>query len=106
MIGIVLGITLPIVYIVIGSAVGTRIYAKGIEPECKRSIANGGGHKEFHIDCEMGAILGGIGWPLAPLVLLGRRIGTGKRIFGFRARKAEKIAKRIADMEREIGIGA
>lgn len=102
MIAILLGITLPIVYIIFGSAIAFRVYGKGVENECRGRIKDGRGHSPYCTDCGIVAGLGGFFWPVVPLVWLGKAIGTKQRIFGFRARRAEKVAKHIAEMEREI----
>jgi hypothetical protein len=102
MLAILLGVTLPILYVVIGSAVGFRIYGKGVERNCKVNIEHGGGHHPYCTDCMLGGVFGAMFWPAMPLIWLGKRIGTKQRIFGFRARRMEKVAKHIAKMEQEI----
>ncbi len=103
MIGIFLGVTIPVVYIVMGSAIGFRSYAAGIEKDCRRSIKNGRGHSGL-CECPSFATVAALFWPVIPLVLVGRRIATKKPVFGFRLRRAERVAKRIAEMEKELGI--
>jgi hypothetical protein len=106
MIAILLGVTIPIVYVVGGAAIGFRLRNSKIG--CGNSSYSvcpfkepGDRHKDM-CDNAPASVLGGIFWPLIPLIWLGYRIGTRKRIFGFRARRAERVAKNIARMEKEI----
>ena len=47
------------------------------------------------------AAIGALWLPLIP-VWIGTRIGRKKRVGGFRLRKAERLAKHIADLEKEV----
>ena len=104
MLSVTLGVTIPLGYIVIGSAVGFRLRNSSVGCDRDCGVGEEGGRDTHKRGCDNGpfAVFGGIFWPVIPLVWAGYAIANRKKVFGFRVRRLERAAKKIAVMEKEI----
>lgn len=128
MISIILGITIPILYLAIGSAVGIKVYDSRPDKNCASvrphrgcnmnypSMVKDGcdcgaedGRHSSYCDCCVTAFLSAVFWPIAGVFLAvwvlmkGTKQPRGTRI-GRAQRRVRKMQARIDELQRELGM--
>ena len=86
-------------YFVGASAVGFRL--RNSTAGCSRKGCRPPDHISY-CDNSITSFIGGVLWPAVPFIYAGWLLANKKKVRGSRWRRAERAAKKIAELEREI----
>ena len=112
--GWLLGISIPVTYVLMGSIVGTRLSSTVFRDvhssmcDTKRPADLYSREQRSVCSCYLRvtfATLLGLIWPLAGVVLLGWYLGKPRAQIGRAQRKLKALEADIAEREKELGIG-